>query len=254
MIKITKKQKEKCDYFLKRIERKPSEWTSISIRLSNIHASPPTKIQRLLLEFFCEKEGFSIITNDHRILLIINEYVQKDYPPLKKEITNHLSGHQHRVIIQQFTSEILEKLKRNLNEIESIPERSLYNEREERNHNTVLIADDDQFIRTVLKKLLSKYADIHEVDNGNDVIEAYKQYNPDIAILDIHMPEKNGIELIKDIFEVDQEPFIIISSADSVKENVIASISNGAAGFLSKPIQNERLFRLVDQCLTHQSN
>lgn len=253
MIKIEKDKIDKCDPFFTQIKSTPSQWTLISIRLSNIHTSPPDKIQRTLLEYFCEEEGFSVITNDHRILLVINELNEEHYPVIKQNITQHLNGNKHRIIIQRFTPAILNTLNKHICAISTIPEVSLYNKREKRSDNIILIADDDTFIRTVLKKLLSKHADIYEAENSDDVITAYEEYNPDIIILDIHMPEKNGIDLIKDLFEIDPEPFIIITSADSVKENVIRSISHGAAGFLSKPIQSERLYRLVAQCLTHQN-
>ena len=82
----------------------------------------------------------------------------------------------------------------------------------------------------------------------------YKEVNPDVVILDIHLPNQNGLDIIEKLNHLDSSAFIIISSSDSIKENVLKAIGLGAIGFLAKHIQKNKLFSLFNQCITFQIN
>lgn len=129
-------------------------------------------------------------------------------------------------------------------------ELSLYEEREKRKENVLLICDDDMFVRKTLVKLVSSYGSVHEVDSGSKVCAAYLECNPDIILLDIHMPEKNGLSIVNEIIDMDTDAFIIMISADSSKENVLEAISCGSVGFLSKPVKANKLNEFRSQCIT----
>ena len=120
-----------------------------------------------------------------------------------------------------------------------------------RTENIVLIADDDLFIRNVIRKGLSGLAiTIEEVDKGNEVLEAYQRLKPDVLILDIHLPGESGIELLGSVFAADPKAHVIMISADSTSENVFIAKEKGIKGFLTKPIDKNRLINLVNKCPT----
>jgi len=108
------------------------------------------------------------------------------------------------------------------------------------------------FIRRATKSLLSKFSTCYDLENGEGVLDTYKKINPDIVILDIHMPGKTGIQILEEINEIDSSAFVIISSSDAIKENVLNAMNKGAVGFLVKPLNKEKLMEYLKQCITFE--
>lgn len=119
-----------------------------------------------------------------------------------------------------------------------------------REGNVVLIADDNMFIRFLVQKWLGPEADIVEVGNGSDVLATYMRTKPDLVLLDIHLPGKSGKDLLTEMMQTDPEAFVVMLSADSVKENVVFSIKAGAKAFITKPFTRETLQRYFALCPT----
>ncbi len=126
--------------------------------------------------------------------------------------------------------------------------------RGDRDGNLVLIADDNEFVRFLIKKWLGPNAEVVEVGHGNDVVEAYKRVKPDILFLDIHLPGRNGKDILKEILEMDASAFVVMLSADSKKENVVFSIQTGAKAFMTKPFTRQTLDRYYNLCPTIAQN
>lgn len=122
--------------------------------------------------------------------------------------------------------------------------------RDGRQHNLCLIADDDLFIRKVLAKHLDGLSESVQAVDGGDCLKLYKEHKPDVAFLDIHLPILTGLELIDQLLRLDPTAYIIVMSADSTAENVQAALRAGAKGFLSKPIQRDRLMHYLNTCPT----
>ena len=99
-------------------------------------------------------------------------------------------------------------------------------------------------------KLLAVSGTLVEAEDSSQVMSQYLARNPDIIFLDIHMPGKSGLELIKDIMEIDPDAVIIVLSADSSAENVMKALEEGAAGFLSKPPSKNKIQDYMSQCIT----
>lgn len=251
MIAVNNDNKQEIMAFIPAIKATISEWQIVTIRLANIHLSQPEDIQKKFIKMYEGKEGLSFITKDNRIILIIKLGLMNNYTRLKSNIEQELEGHRCRVIAQKMSDASLNQVNIDLSDSNNDHKQTLYHLRENRKKNVILIAEDDDFIRKTLNKILSKNAQVFEVNDGQDVTSAYKKYNPDITILDIHMPNKSGLKLMGELYEQDYDAFIIVSSADSVKENVLDVISSGAAGFLAKPIQKDRLSCLLNQCITY---
>ncbi len=115
----------------------------------------------------------------------------------------------------------------------------------------VLIVDDAAFMRMMIKDVLSKngYEIVGEAENGQKAIEKYKELTPDLVIMDITMPEVDGIEAVKQIKSADPEAKIIMCSAMGQQAMVIESIQAGARDFIVKPFQADRVLEAVKKVI-----
>ena len=116
---------------------------------------------------------------------------------------------------------------------------------------TILLVDDAAFMRMMLKDILTKngYDVVGEAENGLKAIEKYKELKPQLTILDITMPELDGIKAAKGIKEVDSNALIIMCSAMSQQAMVIESIQAGARDFIVKPFQPDRVLEAVKKVI-----
>ena len=111
----------------------------------------------------------------------------------------------------------------------------------------VLIVDDAAFMRMMIKDILSKngYEVVGEADNGVRAVEKYKELTPDLVLMDITMPEMNGIDAIKNIKAIDPGAKVVMCSAMGQQAMVIESIQAGARDFIVKPFQADRVLEAV---------
>ena len=107
----------------------------------------------------------------------------------------------------------------------------------------VLIVDDAMFMRMMLKEILSKngYEVCGEAANGKEAIDKYIELRPDLVLLDITMPEMDGIEALKKIKMIEPKAKIIMCSAMGQQGMVVEAIQNGAIDFVVKPFQQDRV-------------
>jgi DNA-binding NarL/FixJ family response regulator len=102
---------------------------------------------------------------------------------------------------------------------------------------TVLLADDHAVVRDGLKLLLETQPDIRvvgEATNGREAVAEVARLHPQVAILDISMPELNGIEATRQIREATPETQVIILSMHSTPEHIFRALQAGARGYLLK--------------------
>jgi two-component system chemotaxis response regulator CheY len=116
---------------------------------------------------------------------------------------------------------------------------------------TILLVDDAAFMRMMLKDILTKngYDVIGEAENGLIAIEKYKELKPDLVVLDITMPEMDGIQAAKGIKAADSDATIIMCSAMGQQAMVIESIQAGARDFIVKPFQPDRVLEAVKKVI-----
>jgi two-component system chemotaxis response regulator CheY len=116
---------------------------------------------------------------------------------------------------------------------------------------TVMLVDDAAFMRMMLKDILanSGYQVVSEAENGAVAVEKYADVKPDITIMDITMPEMDGLQAVKEIRAIDPQAKIIMCSAMGQQAMVIEAIQSGAKDFVVKPFQPERVLEAVAKAL-----
>ncbi|MCT4545397.1 MAG: response regulator [Vallitalea sp.] len=115
----------------------------------------------------------------------------------------------------------------------------------------ILIVDDAAFMRMMIKDILTKngYNVVGEAENGLKAVEKFNELNPDLVIMDITMPEMDGIEAVKAIKNNNSDAVIIMCSAMGQQAMVIESIQAGAKDFIVKPFQAERVVEAVSKII-----
>ncbi|MDE6607739.1 MAG: response regulator [Lachnospiraceae bacterium] len=113
----------------------------------------------------------------------------------------------------------------------------------------ILICDDAAFMRMMIKDILTKngYNVAGEAENGARAVEKYNELKPDLVLMDITMPEMDGIQALKKIRENDPSALIIMCSAMGQQAMVIESIQAGAKDFIVKPFQADRVLEAVQK-------
>jgi len=115
----------------------------------------------------------------------------------------------------------------------------------------VLIVDDAQFMRSILKKIFqsNNYEVVGEADTADSGVANYKKLKPDIVTMDICMPNKSGIEAIKEITKLDKNAKILVCSALGQELLVMEAIQAGAKDFIVKPFKKEKIIETVEKVL-----
>ncbi len=120
--------------------------------------------------------------------------------------------------------------------------------------DTVLIIDDAQFMRMMLADIVEDMGMkvIGQAADGQEGIDAFKELNPDLTLLDITMPNMDGLDALKMIMSIRSDASVVMITALGQKDQVLASIKAGARDFIIKPFDQERiqetLSRLQDKC------
>ncbi len=107
----------------------------------------------------------------------------------------------------------------------------------------ILVVDDAMFMRVGLKNILQSggHEVVAEAENGEDAIEKFKQFKPDLVTMDITMPKLDGIAATRAIKEIDPAANIVMVTAMGQKHMVLQAIEAGARDFSVKPFQPERV-------------
>ena len=115
----------------------------------------------------------------------------------------------------------------------------------------VLIVDDASFMRMTIRQMIEPHG--HEVvGEAGDGVEAVKKFievKPEVVLLDITMPEMNGVEALKRMKELEPTAKVIICSAMGQQAMVAQAIQSGAKDFIVKPFQAERVIEAVKKVI-----
>ena len=115
----------------------------------------------------------------------------------------------------------------------------------------IMVVDDAGFMRMTIKNHLSKagYTTFVEGEDGAQAVELYKAEKPDLVIMDITMPNMNGIDALRTITGSDAGAKVIMCSAMGQESMVMEAITLGALDFIVKPFKQERIVQTVSKVL-----
>ncbi len=115
----------------------------------------------------------------------------------------------------------------------------------------ILIVDDASVVRLMIKKVLQQddFEIVGEAVNGKDALAKYKELKPDIVTMDITMPEADGIQATKDIIAFDENAKIVMLSGIDQKEMLWKAIKAGAASYVVKPFEKDRILTTLHEVL-----
>ena len=113
----------------------------------------------------------------------------------------------------------------------------------------ILICDDAAFMRMMIKDILTKngYTVAGEAENGAKAVERYLELKPDLVMMDITMPEMDGIQALKKIKHPGAT--VIMCSAMGQQAMVIEAIQSGAKDFIVKPFDKDRVLEAVKKAV-----
>ena len=112
----------------------------------------------------------------------------------------------------------------------------------------ILVCDDAAFMRMMIKDILTKngYNVAGEAENGAKAVEKYKEVKPDLVMMDITMPEMDGIQALKKLLAYDPNVKVIMITAAGQQSKLIEALKIGAKKFITKPFEKEEIIKNVD--------
>lgn len=111
---------------------------------------------------------------------------------------------------------------------------------------TLLVVDDAAFMRMRCAKLLTDNGyNVVEAENGLQAVQQYQQHRPDAVLMDITMPEMDGLTALKEIRKIDPGAKVAMVTAMGQQSIVMESLKAGARDFVLKPFQTDRVLATV---------
>jgi DNA-binding NtrC family response regulator len=121
----------------------------------------------------------------------------------------------------------------------------------------ILIVDDESSILSGLSRVINKFCDFHReikaVENGEKAMNAISSCDYDICFLDINLPDINGLDIMGTINDISPETKVVIMTADSVSDEMMRKIENGASLFITKPIELDIVKAFVNNVFDNTS-
>ena len=117
---------------------------------------------------------------------------------------------------------------------------------------TILVVDDEQGARESLEVILEDNYQVLTAESGQEALETLKKTPVDVILLDVHMPEMDGLETLRKIKEQDEEIDVIMISALNLARKAVDSIKSGAYDYITKPFEPEDILSSVSRVISKQ--
>ena len=115
----------------------------------------------------------------------------------------------------------------------------------------IMIADDSDAIRLVLKDILSigEHEIVSEATDGAEAVDFYRNNVPEILLLDLAMPKKDGLTVVKEIIQFDPTAKIILITASDDQKIIQECLDSGATSYISKPFDFKDVLKAITDIL-----
>ncbi len=116
---------------------------------------------------------------------------------------------------------------------------------------SILIADDSDAVRLVLRDILEigKHTVVGDAVDGADAVEKYSQLKPDLMLLDLAMPKKDGLTVIRETMKMDPKAKIILITAAGDMKIIDKCLADGAKSYIPKPFDFQKVLDIIDKAL-----
>ncbi len=114
-----------------------------------------------------------------------------------------------------------------------------------------MIADDSDAIRLVLKDILSigEFEVIADATDGAEAVDFYQKHTPDVLLLDLAMPKKDGLTVVKEIMQIDPNAKIILITASDDQKIINQCLKHGSSSHISKPFDFKSVLKAITDVL-----
>lgn len=235
---------------IKQARQDIDNWHLGYIKISHGSKNKIDSVTDKIQKHYGEHHGAIFKVEDHKVILIFEFGKVDNYGKLSKSVQAKVRNIGCRAVVRKLDEEILDSIETDFVLREGKLQQSLYEKRLKRIKNNILIIDDDDFSILALKELAQNYGTVTISKNPDDVESDYFKANPDIVLLDIEMPEKNGFEVLEEIYGLDPDACVLMVSAHSNEDNILNSCSVGSIGFMKKPVNEEVFIRYLKECNT----
>jgi two-component system, chemotaxis family, chemotaxis protein CheY len=114
----------------------------------------------------------------------------------------------------------------------------------------IMVVDDAQFMRVRISKLLIGHGyEVVEAENGNQAVQVYQAAKPDAVLMDVTMPEKDGLEALTEIRGFDPRAKVIMLTALGQESMVVQAVQAGARDYVVKPFDPDRIMTALQKVL-----
>lgn len=114
----------------------------------------------------------------------------------------------------------------------------------------ILVVDDAAFMRMRAAKLLTEIGhEVVEASNGLEAVSKYEAETPDCVLMDITMPEMDGLQALKEIRGRDPDAKVSMVTAMGQQSIILEALKSGASDFVVKPFQRERVLAAIERML-----
>jgi two-component system chemotaxis response regulator CheY len=114
----------------------------------------------------------------------------------------------------------------------------------------ILIVDDAEFLRMRISKMLTGEGfEVREAENGARAVQLYQEIKPDIVLMDVTMPEMDGLTALKEIRRQDPHARVVMLTALGQESVILDAIKSGARDFIVKPFERERVMTAIQKLL-----
>ena len=115
----------------------------------------------------------------------------------------------------------------------------------------ILIVDDETFFRDSLRETIGTigFTVVAEAANGREAVRQFLAHRPHVTIMDLYMPEKNGLDATREIMALDRNARVLSSTASDCASDSQASLKVGAVGTVKKPFEAREIYETVKKVL-----
>ena len=115
----------------------------------------------------------------------------------------------------------------------------------------VMLVDDARLTRSLLKSILSKngYEVVSEAGTGVEAVQKYTELRSDVIVMDVCMPEMDGMVALKEIIKIDPDARVLMCSAVGQQEVIDEALTSGARAYITKPFNVDSLLMAIGQAI-----